>query len=156
MDREAARRAEEAMRHADFWIVVVDGAAPHPSVVPESSRPRITVITKSDVAAVSFPGALPVSAVTGEGLEELCARIRDWSASEGPGARFALSRRQLGLLRQARRSLDRAAESFKAGRSPEFAALDARAALQSIGGITGRNVDEEILDRVFSRFCVGK
>jgi len=144
------------MRLADLWIVVIDGADPRTPRVPESGRPRITVVTKSDVAASSDPEALPVSAVTGAGMDELRGRLRDWSDSEGPGSRFTLSRRQLGLLRQARRSLDRAAESFKAGRSPEFAALDARAALQSIGGITGRNVDEEILDRVFARFCVGK
>ncbi|HKS17185.1 MAG TPA: tRNA uridine-5-carboxymethylaminomethyl(34) synthesis GTPase MnmE, partial [Planctomycetota bacterium] len=79
-----------------------------------------------------------------------------WSGSEGPGARFSLSRRQLALLRQARRALDRAEASFKAGRSPEFAALDARAALEAIGGVTGKRVDEEILDRLFARFCVGK
>ena len=156
LDREAARRAGEAMRHADFWVVVVDGTAPRPPLLPDSSRPRITVITKADVAAASPGDALSVSAVTGRGLEELRVRLRDWSASDGPGARFALSRRQLGLLRQARRSLDRVGESFKAGRSPEFAALDARAALQSIGGITGRHVDEAILDQIFTRFCVGK
>lgn len=155
LDREASRRAAEAMRHADLWIVVIDGAAPRTPAL-ESGRPRITVVTKSDVASPGVSDAISLSAVTGAGLDELRARLRDWSGSEGPGARFALSRRQLALLRQARRSLDRAAESFKAGRSPEFAALDARAALDAIGGVTGKRVDEEILDRIFSRFCLGK
>lgn len=154
LDREASRRAEEAMRLADLWIVVVDGAAPR-TPAPQSGRPCIAVVTKADLGAAAVD-ALPVSAVTGAGLDELRARLRDWTGSEGPGARFSLSRRQLGLLRQAGRALDRAADSFKAGRSPEFTALDAREALQAIGGITGKQVDEGILDRIFTRFCVGK
>ena len=155
LDREASRRAEEAMKHADLWVVVVDGANPRPPAL-ESGRPRITVVTKSDLASSTAPDALSVSAVTGAGLDELRARLRDWSGSEGPGARFSLSRRQLALLRQARRALDRAAESFASGKSPEFAALDAREALDAIGGVTGKRADEEILDRIFARFCVGK
>ncbi|HEU4335237.1 MAG TPA: GTPase [Candidatus Eisenbacteria bacterium] len=154
LDREAARRAEEAMRHADLWIAVIDGADPRPPA-SESRRPVITVVTKSDLG-LPATGGLPVSAMTGAGLDELRERLRDWSSAEGPGARFSLSRRQLGLLRQARRSLDRAAEAFRAARSPEFAALDLRSAVESIGGITGKRVDEEILDRIFSRFCLGK
>ena len=154
IDREAARRAEEAMRLADLWIVVVDGAD-HRNPASESGRPRITVVTKADLGSTAVD-ALPVSAVTGEGLDELRVRLREWTGSEGPGSRFALSRRQLALLRQARRALDRAEASFNAGRSPEFAALDARAALEAIGGVTGKRVDEEILDRLFARFCVGK
>ncbi|HZN61433.1 MAG TPA: GTPase [Planctomycetota bacterium] len=154
LDREAARRAEEAMRHADLWIVVIDGADPRLPAL-DAGRPRITVVTKADLGPATVV-ALPVSGVTGAGLDDLRARLRDWSGSEGPGSRFTLSRRQLALLRQARRALDRAAEAFKAGRSPEFAALDAREALDAIGGITGKRVDEELLDRIFSRFCLGK
>jgi tRNA modification GTPase len=153
LDRDAARRAEDAMRHADLWIQVVDGSDPRPPRA-EAGRPSITVVTKADLAEA--PGGLAVSAVTGQGLDELRARLREWTGSGGPAARFSLSRRQLGLLRQARRALDRAAESFRAGRSPEFAAVDARDALQSLGAITGTRVEESILDRIFSRFCVGK
>ncbi|HZL72891.1 MAG TPA: tRNA modification GTPase [Planctomycetota bacterium] len=155
LDREAARRAHEAMKHADLWVVVVDGANPRP-IALESTRPRITVVTKADLAPAPAADALAVSAVTGAGLDDLRARLRDWTGSEGPGSRFSLSRRQLALLRQARRALDGAAYSFKSGSSPEFAALDAREALDAIGGITGKRADEEILDRIFSRFCLGK
>jgi tRNA modification GTPase len=154
LDRAASARAREAMLHADLWIVVIDGQDPRPPALG-SGPPVITVVTKSDLGSAAVDG-LPVSAVTGAGLDELRARLGDWSGAEGPGARFALSRRQLALLRQARRSLDRAAESFKAGRSPEFPALDARSALEAMGGITGRRADEEILDRIFTRFCIGK
>jgi len=163
VDREAAHRAEKAIRGADLWVVVVDATAPEVPCAPEPGRPAVAVVTKSDLAdgtavagRLPIPDAVVVSAVTGHGIGELRSRLREWAGAAGPGARFTLSRRQLALLRQARRSLDRAAESFRAERSPEFAALDARAALDALGGITGRRVDEEILDRIFTRFCVGK
>jgi tRNA modification GTPase len=163
VDREAALRAEEAIRGADLWVVVVDATTPAVPCAPEPGRPAVAVVTKSDLAdgsavagTLPIPDAVVVSAVTGYGLGELRSRLREWAGAAGPGARFTLSRRQLALLRQARRSLDRASESFRSARSPEFAALDARAALDAIGGITGRRADEEILDRIFSRFCVGK
>jgi len=163
VDQAAAIRAEEAIRGADLWVVVVDATAPAVPFAPDPGRPAIAVVTKSDLAdglavagTLSIPDAVVVSAATGEGIEELRSRLREWAGGAGPGARFTLSRRQLALLRQARRSLDRAAESFRAARSPEFAALDARAALDALGGITGKRADEAILDRIFARFCVGK
>jgi tRNA modification GTPase len=158
LDREASRRAREAMAHADLWILVIDGADPRSVPAHPAGRPALAVVTKRDLgkAADVPPEALPVSAVTGEGLDDLRSRLRETGAASGPGARFALSRRQLALLRQARRALDRAAVSFKDGRSPEFAATDARDALRAIGGITGKDVDEGVLDGIFSRFCLGK
>ena len=163
LDREAARRAREAADRADLWIVVVDGREPRVARRPPAGRPALAVVTKADVAdaeavlaTLPFPDAVAVSAVTGSGMDDLRARLRDWSGAAGPGARFALSRRQLALLRQALRSLDRTAETLRAGRGVELVALDARAALEAFGGITGRRVDEEILDRIFTRFCVGK
>jgi tRNA modification GTPase len=163
LDGEASRRAREAADHADLWIVVVDGTAPRVARRPPAGRPALAVVTKADVAdaesvlpTLPIPDGVAVSALTGRGMEDLRARLRDWSGAAGPGARFALSRRQLALLRQARRMLDRTAEALRGGRGVELVALDARAALESFGGITGHRVDEEILDRIFTRFCVGK
>ena len=76
-------------------------------------------------------------------------------ASEGAGARFRLNARQHALLSEAEGALERAAEVAR-GLGMEFLALDLRAALESLGGITGRHVSEDLLDRIFSRFCLGK
>ena len=73
----------------------------------------------------------------------------------GPGARFRITLRQRALLREAEAALDRACGSAP-GLGMEFVAADLRAALAALGGISGRASDEDLLDRVFSRFCLGK
>jgi tRNA modification GTPase len=52
--------------------------------------------------------------------------------------------------------LERAAESLRSGLSEEFAAMDLRAALDELGAITGETSTEDLLNEVFSRFCIGK
>jgi len=59
-------------------------------------------------------------------------------------------------LEQAKTSLGRALESINAGLSPEFVALDLRGALDSIGLIIGATYTEDILERIFNNFCIGK
>jgi len=74
---------------------------------------------------------------------------------ERAGARFQVSLRQRALLREAEAALDRAAGAAS-GLGMEFVALDLRAALAAFGAISGRATDEDLLDRIFSRFCLGK
>jgi tRNA modification GTPase len=73
----------------------------------------------------------------------------------GPGARFRISLRQRALLREAEAALDRACGAAP-GLGMEFVAADLRSALAALGGISGRASDEDLLDRIFSRFCLGK
>ncbi|MBI2930195.1 MAG: tRNA uridine-5-carboxymethylaminomethyl(34) synthesis GTPase MnmE, partial [Planctomycetes bacterium] len=155
-DAEAARRAREEAEHADVWVVVIDGAAPE---VPEGvgERPAIWVVNKADVAGrVELPIPDPVftSAVTGQGIGELRRRLSEFSAGSGAvGARFAVSLRQRESLRRAEQALGRAR---RRGLGIELVALELRAALEGLGAVTGRQVSEDLLTRVFERFCVGK
>jgi tRNA modification GTPase len=66
-----------------------------------------------------------------------------------------VSLRQQALLREAESALERAAGSAP-GLGLEYVAADLRAALSALGGISGRSTDEDLLDRIFSRFCLGK
>ena len=59
-------------------------------------------------------------------------------------------------LEKAAESLIRAREGLRNGLSPELAALEIHEALDSLGEITGRTTSEEVLDRIFANFCVGK
>ena len=113
--------------------------------------------------APSNPSVAPlrVSAVTGEGMDALEAAIltalgTDPTASDG--GVVAVSERHAALLREAASSVSAAREAFAAG--AEAAAVPAaghlRAAAESLGRITGRSYTEDLLDAVFSRFCVGK
>jgi len=161
-----------------------DQTPSHRGQTPSSLGPKILFVeTKADLApssagtdpvsdsgsvpdpafAPSNPSVVPlrVSAVTGEGMDALEAAIltalgTDPAASDGGGV--AVSERHAALLREAASSVSAAREAFAAG--AEAAAVPAaghlRAAAESLGRITGRSYTEDLLDAVFSRFCVGK
>jgi tRNA modification GTPase len=166
LDAEAVRRGRAAARTADVLLLVVDASEWEPALalVPRG-RPAILVVTKCDLAEGEtarrrFPlrDAVLTSARTGEGLPDLgrvLSAMLDGTGSGGAGARFRVDLRQGALLREAQAALDRAASSAPE-LGMEFVALDLRAALDALGGITGRQVGEDLLDRIFSRFCLGK
>jgi len=166
LDGEAVRRGREAIRQADLLLFVVDAADPDPALAMEpKGRPAILVLNKSDLAREAalrdrfrLREAVWTSARTGEGLPELKRRVGMMLSHESPersGARFRVSLRQRALLREAEAALDRAAGTAS-GLGMEFVALDLRAALTAFGAISGRATDEDLLDRIFSRFCLGK
>jgi tRNA modification GTPase len=165
LEAAAARRGGDAARAADAVLFVVDATDPEASVPLEPrGRPAILVINKCDLASgegvrrrFHMRESVCTSARTGQGLEELKSRLRDLldGGEAGAGARFRVNSRQHALLREARAAMERAA-STAAGLGMEFVALDLRAALDALGGITGRQVGEDLLDHVFSRFCLGK
>ncbi len=166
VDAEAARRAREAARSADVVLFVVDATDWEAALPLEPrGRPAILVVNKCDLAPGREVGGrfrlrevVCTSARTGEGLGELkkaLAGMLGGGEAGGAGARFRVNLRQRALLREAEAALDRAAGTAP-GLGMEFVALDLRAALDALGGITGRSVGEDLLARIFSRFCLGK
>ncbi len=160
VDADAVQRARHEAQHADAWIVVVDASAP---VLPEASaRVVLRVANKSDLGVskeLRKGEWLLTSALTGEGVEVLRARLREFalgSGSEASGARFIVSARQRERLGVADSALRQASEGLVAGVGMEFVALDLRAALDAMGAVTGRSVSDDLLGRIFERFCVGK
>lgn len=153
LDGEAVRRSREAINRADLIILVVDGTKPGTSIDPKG-RAWLRVYSKADLPHKAAEG-LWTSSTSGQGLPELRREIARLLRDEDkPGARFHLSLRQGALLREAAESLQRATGA--AGLGMEFVAADLRAALSALGGISGRSTDEDLLDRIFSRFCLGK
>jgi tRNA modification GTPase len=166
LDHEAVRRGRRTADSADLVLLVVDAADGKPALaIPRPGPASLLVVNKCDLAPAddalrAFPEleAVCVSAQTGEGLPRLKAAIARRvaeSPGEGPAARFRVDTRQRGLLCEAERALDRAAGGA-IDLGMEFVALDLRVALEALGGITGRHVSEDLLDRIFSRFCLGK
>lgn len=154
LDAEALRRSREAVRRADLILFVVDATSAVAPVEPKGHA-WLRVHSKADLVRVEGPGVL-VSAKTGRGLPELKREIARLLRDEDrPGARFRLSLRQGGLLREAEAALARAS-SAAPSLGMEFVSADLRAALSALGGISGRSTDEDLLDRIFSRFCLGK
>jgi tRNA modification GTPase len=116
------------------------GAAP--AVVP-SAPPRAPLVS--------------ISALTGAGRDGLVAALlARCGASELQGLQVALNGRQRELAAAAATSLERCQEAADQGLPWDFWTIDLRAAIAGLGAITGEEVSEAVLDRIFSRFCIGK
>ena len=105
------------------------------------------------------PGFVKVSAKTGEGLDHLTSVIQSICLKEGLEATpsvLVTRLRHKTTLEQARRSLQEAMRSLERKESGECVALDIRAALDALGEITGAVSTEDILERIFQDFCIGK
>ncbi len=165
LDGDAVRRTRDAVRRADLLLFVVDATRPERSLPLEpKGRPAVLLLHKCDLARdesvrrlFHLREAVWTSARTGEGLGELRRLLGAMLGreAESPAARFRVNLRQRALLREAEAALERASTAAP-GLGMEFVAADLRSALAALGGISGRASDEDLLDRIFSRFCLGK
>lgn len=142
-------RAENLIRSADIliWLGRPEEAPAHTEVV--------MVQSKADLPESLPPpdGTLAVSAFSGLGVAELLRRIGDLARRILPGeGALALNRRQAGHLDEAGTALARAS----AGHDVLLIAEDLRLARSAFDALTGRSGVEELLDALFSRFCLGK
>ncbi len=170
LDATAVARASAEADHADLWLFVVDAGdlAPAERLADRvKNRPAILVLNKVDRVPkpLDMRRNLPIgetlctSAVTGEGVPALMTRLHQWArgtGQEGSQARFHVSLRQMGELRDAETALVRAGKAASEGLGMEFVSHDLRAALMAMGAVTGRHVNDDLLDRIFERFCLGK
>jgi tRNA modification GTPase len=161
--------AQEVARHladeADVLLFCQEAVGREPAATPPP-RPRkdslaILVHTKADLAdwRDAVPASVATSVPTGEGIKELENRIREAvvEVSMGEGdvvVGTALRCRE--SLRGAAASLERAADLAAAHEGEELVAADMRAALDALGQVVGAVYTDDLLDRIFSRFCVGK
>lgn len=154
---------------ADLFLVCVPVDAPETDIAAfESSLnpnvPRAFVRTKSDLAEtgdgqVGPQSGFPVSAATGAGIEALRRLLRDRLRQLDPetGSVVAGTRIRAGdSLRRASEALERAARTMGESGGDELVAIDLRIAVEALDVVTGRDATEETLDRIFSRFCIGK
>jgi tRNA modification GTPase len=138
-------RAEAEAARADIllWLGERDDAPAHPALLP--------VHSKADLRPSSRPGEIAVSAVTGSGLRELVDEIVEKAGEILPAeGALALNRRQLALLREALEAL-RATDVDLV-----IMAAQLRLALNAFDRLSGRSGVEDMLDRLFGRFCLGK
>ncbi|MBQ9347577.1 MAG: tRNA uridine-5-carboxymethylaminomethyl(34) synthesis GTPase MnmE, partial [Oscillibacter sp.] len=99
---------------------------------------------------------LRVSSVTGAGLDALEAAVSDlFPAGEGDGT-LLTDARQEDAVRRAREAVQRARSALESGLTADAVLTDAEEALDAVGELTGRTAKEEIVSRIFARFCVGK
>ena len=120
------------------------------------AKPYRTVYTKADLQTkADIPqDALFISAHSGHGIEELKQYLL--SCAKNVGESPLTMERHIALARKAAECLQLAQEAFLANAPMEFPAMELNEALQHLKAITGEQVDEKMLDDIFSRFCVGK
>ena len=160
-------RSEEALASADVVLLVVDG---HQGWTDEDAAllqripdavPRLIVANKGDRPPGPMPESVTVdvtiSAITGAGEETLVqGLLARCGVAETSGVLFALNARQRDLALRAAEALARSQEVAAQQLPWDFWTIDLREAIRALGEITGEELTEAVLDRVFSRFCIGK
>jgi tRNA modification GTPase len=163
-------RALETMAESDIALVVLDGSEDldleDRAVVDRAQeQPHIFVINKNDLPqrwdageALKQETPIRVSARTGEGIDRLEARIQDYLERQRPdtGGFFLVSERQQSVLSAAAGKLRAASAALEESVPHEMVLVSLYAGLAQLGELTGEVVTDDILDRVFSTFCVGK
>jgi tRNA modification GTPase len=103
--------------------------------------------------------AVEVSCTTGRGVEQLKDKIKEivWSgAVGGEMTQVMINSRHQEALHRARRHLLHCLEAFKSNQTLELVAMDLRISVNAVGEIVGKTTTEDILDSIFSQFCIGK
>ena len=175
VEQKGVERSRQAITSADLVLAVVDGTE-KPTGVGEIFRlaaecPHwIAVYTKRDLAppymvlasspapAVPPAASVSLSSVTGEGLDKLEKAVSSLFPAGDPKEAGSLltDQRQEEAVRRARDAVRRAKDALDSGLTPDAVLTDAEEALDALGELTGRTAKEEIVSRIFSRFCVGK
>jgi tRNA modification GTPase len=169
LDAVAQRAGAEQTRGATLTVVCCDStvidlaAMPPDDVTSRLNGERLVVRTKSDLSPaattsdVAGDERLHVSAATGEGLDRLTAAIAARLRSSAAGDVVASTAvRCRDSLARARRALTTALAVAEQKHGEELIAAEVRLALDELGQILGAVYTDDILDRIFGRFCIGK
>lgn len=186
VEKIGVERARDALRNADCVLLVLSADTPETeedkALLAEADERYVIAVNKCDLvpgrknddAAVrgfaSVNGENPgqadgsdhspkrfyVSARTGEGIPQLTEAIRSAAGAAAASEDMMTLPRHIECATRAAMALTRACESIAMGTPLDFAAADIREALEALGDITGETMNEQVIDRVFADFCVGK
>lgn len=165
-------RSREAMEQSELILVLWDSTIPPTKedhlLVEQASHlaPTILVWTKGDLSS-ACPAVSPVpehqpvvhlSAKTGQGLEELEKTVASLFPKESdiPYGQLLTNQRQEEAANRACQAVERAHQALQAGITPDALLTDVEQALLALGELTGQSVQEDVTNRIFQRFCVGK
>jgi tRNA modification GTPase len=170
VEEEGIRRSGKALDQAELVLLVVDGSEKLTKEDREliercRSRPFIVVINKTDIRQVvdkAYLGDLfstAISAKTGAGLEDLKRTITShiWQGKTHESYHeIFVNMRHHESLALCKHHLFETAKGLHQKRSFELIAADLRSACEALAEVTGRTIDEDVLDKIFSTFCIGK
>ncbi len=170
IEEEAVRRSHLYIQNADLVLLVLDNSTgmedqDHQLIENLKDRNVIVVINKNDLpsklatAGLAFEQIVKVCALKGQGLDELEETIVKsvWQGeSLDTHAVLVSNLRHIQALKQVVVELEAAAGLMDDGLSIEFISEHIKAAVNQLDAVLGRNIDEDLLDKIFSEFCIGK
>ena len=176
IEKEGIGLVWDRLATTDAILILLDGSVALTADDREllgkmNAKPLIPVINKSDLPHIldeeslqellpeTAPPPIRISAKYGDGIDRLKEAIHNLvlqtPGEETPDAMIAHLRHKVALEKAAE-SLIRARDGLSKGLPPELAALEIREALDALGEITGRTTTEDVLERIFANFCIGK
>lgn len=159
VEKQAQSLAHEQAIQADLVLLCLEAGKKvdetESTWLAQKDRPVIALATKCDLAAAE-PGVLATSAFTGAGLGALRGLLADRARAHGSPALAPSLSRCRHHVEAALRHLRQAHAVALNEEPPELLALELRSALEDLGAMAGTVYTDDLLDRIFSRFCIGK
>ncbi|NJL82638.1 MAG: tRNA uridine-5-carboxymethylaminomethyl(34) synthesis GTPase MnmE [Chloroflexaceae bacterium] len=171
IEQIGVQRSRQAATQADLVLLTIDAQAGWTAADGEiygqiGDRPLILVINKTDLAnpaTVSYPEAIQrvvhTAALQQQGIDQLEAAILAAVQTGDVVAAnldIAINQRQAAALTRAQTALEQVLDTINNQLPLDFWTIDLRSAIAALGEITGEDITESVLNRIFSRFCIGK
>ncbi len=175
IEQEGVRRTRERMAGSDFVLLMLDGSQALDEDDEEifdevKGKRKVVILNKNDLPQEICVGEVKsrfmndsmvsISALKGEGIDALkntiysCLVQRDFRAT--PEYPVVANIRHRDALVRIKDNLSNAVKGMEEGTSIEFIAFEIRSALEALGEVVGETTSEEILNRIFDQFCIGK
>ena len=179
VERLGVERSKKAVADADLILALLDGSAGLPpperaeemlaplALAARSGKPWLLICTKSDLGGGLMgvvpdedwrapEAVIPLSSVTHEGFDALEAAVRALYPTPPAGGTLLTNARQASAVERALVSVRAAKEALTGGMTPDAALTEIERAQTALGELTGRTAREDMVARIFERFCVGK
>ena len=168
VERLGVERSLAAAKHAELVFAVIDGSTadePGQEIIlqtAEQAKHGIVILSKADLTRkkeqvkTDLP-VLHLSSLSGEGVELLEKQIAElFPLPAVPAGEILTNARQADAVKRAAESMEASLHALEQGRTPDIVLTETETAMQALGELTGSSVRDDITDRIFARFCVGK
>ena len=164
-------RSRQAAQRASLALLVLDGSQAlseedEQAIAAAQRVPNLLVLVNKgdlprrlDIGRLvdRFDNVLTISARTGEGLDTLSDAVAAlYPAGETPAGELLTNARQADAVSRALSAVAEARSALRIGMTPDVVLTDCEAALEALGELNGKRIREDLVDTIFSRFCVGK
>jgi len=154
IEAEGIRRAKQAIEGADVVVWVRETASDQPSVPQDAEL--IVVGSKLDLGRRDEACDVRISVTTGEGIDELKNLLYERGFGKENDGAFLMEERHYSAVKEARAAMADALTAIEGGLFAELYAEDLKRAYVALGTLSGETASEEIVNEIFSKFCVGK